>query len=66
MTTEQFSALVREDIRRMMPRRFHHCVFEWDQATGFSCERVNYDTLDVTASSWIVPGTIQEEEDNEL
>jgi hypothetical protein len=51
--------------------RLFHCVFEWDQSTGFSCERVNYGPIDVTASTWIVPGTIQEEEpyeeeDNEL
>jgi hypothetical protein len=62
MTTEQFNELVREDIRRMMPRRFHHFVFEWDRATGFSCDRINYGPIDVTASTWIVPGTIEEEE----
>jgi hypothetical protein len=62
MTTEQFNALVREDIRRMMPRRLHNFVFEWDRATGFSAHRINYSPIDVTACSWIVPGTIEEEE----
>jgi hypothetical protein len=42
--------------------RLFHCVFEWDESTGFSCERVNYGPIDVTASSWIVPGSIEEEE----
>jgi hypothetical protein len=52
--------------------RLFHWVFEFDPPTGFSCDRINYGPIDVTASSWIVPNTIleeepySEEEDNEL
>jgi hypothetical protein len=52
--------------------RLFHWVFEWDPQTGFMADRINYGPIDVTASSWIVPGTISEEEpyseeeDNEL
>jgi hypothetical protein len=42
--------------------RLFHWVFEWDRATGFSCDRVNYGPIDCTACSWIVPGSIEEEE----
>lgn len=40
--------------------RLFHWVFEWDPSTGFCCDRVNYGPIDVTASTWIVPGTIEE------
>jgi hypothetical protein len=64
MTTEQFNDLVRDDIKRMVARygRLYHFIFEWDSPTGFSSDRVNYGPIDVTASSWIVPGSIEEEE----
>jgi hypothetical protein len=58
--------------RGMRYGRLFHWVFEWDPPTGFSCDRINYGPIDVTASTWIVPGTILEEEpysdeeDNEL
>jgi hypothetical protein len=42
--------------------RLFHWVFEYDPAAGFSADRINYGPIDVTASSWIVPGTIEEEE----
>lgn len=45
--------------------RLFHWVFEWDQSTGFCADRVNYGPIDCTASSWIVPGTIEEEEPEE-
>jgi hypothetical protein len=45
--------------------RLFHWVFEWDPASGFSADRINYGPIDVTASSWIVPGTIEEEEPEE-
>jgi hypothetical protein len=45
--------------------RLFHWVFEYDQDAGFSADRVNYGPIDCTASSWIVPGTIEEEEPEE-
>lgn len=42
--------------------RLFHWVFEWDRETGFMADRINYGPIDVTACSWIVPGTISEEE----
>jgi hypothetical protein len=63
MTTEQFNDLVRSDIKRMSGYgRLFHWVFEYDPAAGFSVDRINYGPVDVTACSWIVPGTISEEE----
>lgn len=64
MTTDQFNDLVRNDIKRMVSRygRLFHFVFECDPPTGFSCDRVNYGPIDTTACSWIVPGTLEEEE----
>jgi hypothetical protein len=43
--------------------RLFHWVFEWDPQTGFMADRINYGPIDVTACSWIVPGTISEEEE---
>jgi hypothetical protein len=64
MTNEQFNDLVRGDIKRKMGRygRLFHWLFEHDPASGFSADRINYGPIDCTASSWIVPGTIEEEE----
>jgi hypothetical protein len=45
--------------------RLFHWVFEHDPAMGFSADRINYGPIDTTASSWIVPGTIEEEEPKE-
>ncbi|MBV8895504.1 MAG: hypothetical protein JO051_03255 [Acidobacteriaceae bacterium] len=42
-----------------------HWIFEFDRETGFSCDRVNYGPMDISSSSWIVPGTILEEEPEE-
>jgi hypothetical protein len=42
--------------------RLFHWVFEHDPVSGFSADRINYGPIDCTASSWIVPGTIEEEE----
>jgi hypothetical protein len=61
-----------EDTAMSRYGRLFHWVFEWDPTTGFSCDRINYGPIDVTASTWIVPNTIleeepySEEEDNEL
>jgi hypothetical protein len=66
MTNEQFNDLVRSDIKRMTHYgRLFHWVFEYDPAAGFSADRINYGPIDTTASSWIVPGTIEEEEPEE-
>jgi UDP:flavonoid glycosyltransferase YjiC (YdhE family) len=66
MTNEQFNDLVRSDIKRMTRYgRLFHWVFEYDPDAGFSADRINYGPIDVTASSWIVPGTIEEEEPEE-
>jgi hypothetical protein len=48
--------------RVMRYGRLFHWVFEWDRETGFMADRINYGPIDVTACSWIVPGTISEEE----
>jgi hypothetical protein len=45
--------------------RLFHWVFEWDRATGFMADRINYGPIDTTASSWIVPSTIEEDEPEE-
>lgn len=47
--------------------RFHSFGLEWDDdAGGWYCYRVNYGPIDVTASSWIVPGTIHDEPEEGL
>lgn len=68
MTTEQFNALVRQDIDRVLrprPNGFHW-VFEYDPEAGYSADRINYGPFNCSSCSWIVPGTIEEEITDEL
>lgn len=45
--------------------RLYHWIFEWDRATGFSCDRLNYGPIGPSSCSWIIPGSICEEEPDE-
>jgi hypothetical protein len=53
------------DIHRLIRQHSSavHFIFEWDRETGFSCDRVNYGPMNISSSSWIVPGSIEEEEE---
>lgn len=63
MTQEQFNESVREEIAHRSRRaKGIYYIFEVTRDLSWQCDRVNYGPYDCSSSSWIVPGTIEENE----